>query len=99
MIRQITLIRFKPTASSSDIDLMGKGFKELADVVPGIRRFEFGSDLQLLEDAWNYALVIDFIDLDDWRDYRDHPRHLAFAERFMPLIDDIARVQYQVNAT
>jgi len=49
--------------------------------------------------AWAQAvlLVIDFIGLDDWRDYRDHPRHLAFAERFMPLIDDIARVQYQIT--
>ena len=50
----------------------------------------------MLEDAWDYALVIDFMDLDDWRACWDHPRHLALAGRFMLLIDDIARVQYQI---
>jgi len=29
--------------------------------------------------------------------YRDHPTHLSFVDRFMPLIDEVARVQFLVE--
>ena len=96
MIRQITLIQYKATTASTDIEQMGRGFAELAKVVSGIRRFEFGPDLGLEDTTLDYALVIDFDTVNDWRSYREHPEHVAFANRFMPLIEKAERVQYQV---
>ena len=41
--------------------------------------------------------IIDFPDEEALFSYRDHPTHLSFANRFMPLIDEVARDQYSVD--
>ena len=97
MIRQITLIRFKPEVKADQIQAMAEGFQGLVNIVPTVSRFEFGPDLNIRDDTWDYALVIDFPDEEAWFSYRDHPTHLSFANRFMPLIDEVARVQYSVD--
>lgn len=94
MIRQITLIKFKPDTADAEIGALGEGFKKLANVVPGIRRFEFGPDLKLEGNTLDYALVIDFASVDDWKAYREHPDHIAFAETALPRIERVERVQY-----
>ena len=97
MIRQITLIRFKPDVEVGEVRAMTEGFKCLSNVIPTVSRFEFGPDLEIRDDTWDYALVIDFVSEGDLFAYRDHPTHLSFVDRFMPLIEEVARVQYQVD--
>tara|TARA_B100000700_G_scaffold120910_1_gene135762 strand:+ start:196 stop:513 length:318 start_codon:yes stop_codon:yes gene_type:complete len=97
MIRQITLIRFKPGVETDQIQSLTDGFCELAKIVPTVARFEFGPDLEIRDDTWDYALVIDFPGEEALYAYRDHPTHLSFVDRFMPLIDEVARVQYSVK--
>ena len=96
MIRQITLIKFKLNTSAAEIDALGEGLRKLAGLVPGIRRFEFGPDLKLESDTLDYALVIDFDAVDDWKAYREHPDHIAFAETALSRIDWVTRVQYEL---
>ena len=67
MIRQITLIRFKSDTVEADIREMNSGFFQLRNVVPGIKRFEFGPDLELEDATLDYALVIDFDSVNDWK--------------------------------
>ena len=97
MIRQITMIRFKPEVKADQIQAMAEGFQGLVNIVPTVSRFEFGPDLNIRDDTWDYALVIDFPDEEALFSYRDHPTHQSFANRFMPLIDEVARVQYSVD--
>ena len=97
MIRQITLIRIKPDEEVGELRAMTEGFNTLSNVIPTVSRFEFGPDLEIRDDTWDYALVIDFVGEDDLFAYRDHPTHLSFVDRFMPLIEEVARVQYQVD--
>ena len=94
MIRQITLIKFKRDTSGAEIGALAEGFRKLAGVVPGIRRFEFGPDLELESNTLDYALVIDFVSVDAWKAYREHPDHIAFAEAALPRIERVERVQY-----
>ena len=95
-LRQITLIKFKASASEQDIENIGRGFSELTGLVPGMSRFEFGPDVDLEASTLDYALVIDFDDAMAWRAYREHPRHVAFVQRFMPIIERAERAQYEV---
>ena len=97
MIRQITLIKFKRDTGGAEIGALGDGFRKLAGVVPGIRRFEFGSDLELESGTLDYALVIDFASVEDWKAYREHPDHIAFAETVLPRIERVERVQYALR--
>ena len=96
MIRQITLIQYKSDTPAADIEAMGEGFATLKNIVPGIRRFQFGPDLGLEQTTLDYALVIDFDSRHDWQAYREHPQHVAFANRFMSLIARVERVQYTI---
>lgn len=95
-VRQITLLRFKDDTTADDIRALGESFARLVDVVPGLLRFEFGPDLGLEETTLDYALVIDFEGAEDWRAYREHPEHLAHAEKFLPVVEQVERVHYSV---
>ena len=97
MIRQITLIKFKEGVDQLSYDTMESGLSSLIAVVPGLLRFEYGPDLNLEDDTFDYALVIDFESEQVWHSYRSHPDHIAFAEQAMELIKDVKRVQYQPN--
>ena len=96
MIRQITMVKFKPEVTAEDIVRVGEGFAAISSVVPGIHRFEFGPNLKLMEGTWDYALVIDFADEAAMRGYAGHPDHVAFAQQFVPLGEAVARVHYTV---
>ena len=97
MIRQITLIKFKEGVDQLSYDTMESGLSSLIAVVPGLLRFEYGPDLNLEDDTFDYALVIDFESEQAWHSYRNHPDHIAFAEQAMEFIKDVKRVQYQLN--
>ena len=97
MLRQITAIRFTDDGKAEALQHIGAAFKAISALVPGIRRFDYGPDLVLLEGAYDYALVIDFDDAESWRSYRDHPEHLAFAAKFAAYADAAVRVQYEVS--
>ena len=96
MIRQITMVKFKPEVSGDDITALGTGFAKISNVVPGIHRFEFGPNLNLMEGTWDYALVIDFEDETAMRAYAGNADHVAFAQTFVPLGEAVARVHYTV---
>jgi len=96
MIRQITLIKFKPEVSADDIKRFGEGFSKISRVVDGIKRFEFGPNLKLIENAFDYALVADFDSEKAWKAYIDHPDHIAFAKSFAHLGETVVRTHYAV---
>ncbi|MBT8079287.1 MAG: Dabb family protein [Gammaproteobacteria bacterium] len=96
MLRQITLIKFNGAVSAEEIESIGRGFAEISAIVDGIRRFEFGPDLGLMDGTYDYALVIDFDSQGDWKAYLEHPKHVAFAETFTPLAAAAVRVQYKI---
>jgi heme-degrading monooxygenase HmoA len=96
MIRQITLIKFKPGVTADDIKRFGEGFAAISNVVDGIRRFEFGPNLKLIENAYDYALVADFDSESAWKAYVANPDHIAFAQRFAALGEAVVRTHYAV---
>lgn len=96
MLRQVTLIKFKDTVTQADVDAVGEGFAAISSIVEGIRRFEFGPDLKLMNGTHDYALVIDFDSAKQWKAYLEHPKHVEFARTFTPLAEQAVRVQYNV---
>jgi hypothetical protein len=51
----------------------------------------------LMDGTFDYAMVADFDSAEDWHTYRDHPDHIAFAQRFGHLAAEAARVQYSLE--
>ena len=96
MLRHIAIFRFEPDTTAAQIEHMTAGLRSLPDQIPEIRDYRCGPDAGLREGNWEYAVVADFDDVDDWRTYVEHPVHQAMiAERISPIITERTAVQYE----
>jgi hypothetical protein len=92
------LMQFKDGATEAQIEAALEGLATMPDRVPGILRYEFGSDLGLIDGNPDLALVADFTSAEDWRAYLDHPDHRALVESVIaPIMGAMTRVQYLVE--
>jgi hypothetical protein len=98
IFRHIMLMKFKDGTTTEQIDRALEGLGTMPGKVPGILRYEFGTDLNLVEGNPDLALVADFASEKDWRAYLSHPEHLAMTEAvFTPIKGTMTRVQYLVE--
>lgn len=74
-----------------------EGFDALPLEIPQIRSYRHGADVKVSDGNFDYVLVSEFDNIDDWRTYRDHPQHQLFiAEHIQGKIADRAAVQYEI---
>jgi hypothetical protein len=91
-------MQFKEGATDEQIEAALEGFGTMPDKVPGILRYEFGTDLGMNEGNPDLALVADFASEEDWKAYLAHPEHVAMSEAVIaPINDSMTRVQYLVE--
>lgn len=96
--RHVMLMTFKNTATPDQIDAALAGLGTMPGLVPGILRYEFGVDLNVMEGNPDLALIADFASEDDWRAYLSHPEHEAMsASAIAPIKGEMTRVQYLVE--
>lgn len=96
--RHIMLMQFQDGATPDQIDAALDGLGTMPEKVPGILRYEFGTDLGLIDDNPDMALVADFASEEDWRAYLSHPEHVAMSEAVItPIKGTMTRVQYLVE--
>ena len=64
-----------------------------------IRDYVHGSDLGVFDGNYDYVVVADFDDVDDFRTYRDHPQHVLVVDELIKgHVSDRAAVQYETSA-
>jgi hypothetical protein len=97
MVRHIVLIKWKPETNAEQIQAFADGFASLRESISVVRGMYYGPDLGLMDGTFDYAMVADFDSAEDWHTYRDHPDHIAFAQRFGHLGADTARVQFSLE--
>lgn len=96
--RHIMLMQVRDGATPDQIDAALEGLRTMPGKVPGILRYEFGTDLGLVDGNPEIALVADFASEEDWRAYLSHPEHAAMTEAvFAPIKGTMIRVQYLVE--
>jgi hypothetical protein len=79
---------------------VGVALDALATQVPEIRNYVHGADVGVSEGNFDYVLVADFDNVNDWRTYRDHPQHVLFlAEHIKGKVKHRAAVQFQTAPT
>jgi hypothetical protein len=73
------------------------GLAELPGVIPELRDYKFGADVNVSEGNYDLAVVADFDDVDGYLVYRDHPVHVAvIKDRIRPILADRAAVQHDI---
>ncbi len=92
------LMQVRDGTTPDQIDAALEGLGTMPAKIPGILRYEFGTDLGLGDGNPDLALVADFASEEDWRAYLTHPEHVAMTEAvFAPIKGTMTRVQYLVE--
>ncbi len=95
--RHTLMLRFNEEATEARQRALLEALAQLPEVIPQIRRYQFGLDLGIAGNA-DLALVADFDSEEDWRIYRDHPDHQVVARDYLrPITAEAIRVQYLVD--
>lgn len=97
MFRHTVMFRWKDGTTPADIAAVAEGLGGLPGAIPELRDYRFGHDVGINDGNFDFVVVADFEDADDYLVYRDHPLHQALIkERIAPLIAERAAVQFDV---
>lgn len=99
MVRHVVLFGWKPGTTDEMIAEIEAALAELPAAVGTIAEYRFGPDIGENETSIDFAVVADFATLDDYRTYRDHPRHQSLIrELIAPVVETRCAVQYHLDA-
>lgn len=94
--RHVVMFKFNEGLGAEHVARVKEGLDSLPPQIEQIRRYVHGPDVRVSEGNWDYVLVADFDNMDDWITYRDHPTHQLFiAEHIAGNLADKASVQYE----
>jgi hypothetical protein len=79
-----------------------KALSRLPEKVAGLDNWAIGQHIgdmagQSVGRTFDYALTVDFDDLDELRAYQEHPAHQAVVEQVMPYYSDWAVVDLDLS--
>ena len=97
MITHVVAFRWKPGIPADHVESVKAQLLEFAATLPEVRSYRCGSD-EGASDMGNFdfALVAEFDNIDDWRVYDKHPRHDEIrAGVVKPWIEARAAVQFE----
>ncbi len=97
MIKHVVFLKFKPSTTKDQIELLRKGFEALPGLIPEIRSYEFGLDVVRSERSFDYGLVSAFDDLDSLQRYSANPEHQKVLKHIREISDSIKSVDFEVK--
>lgn len=94
-IRHVVLMRFQPGTEPAAIESLTSALRALPGQIPEISGYLVGSDLDLADGNWDFAVTADFTSIENFHVYRDHPSHLAvIRDLIAPHLAERAAVQF-----
>ncbi|MCH9730506.1 MAG: Dabb family protein [Actinomycetia bacterium] len=94
MIRNVVLAKLKTGYDAAEVERIQQGLRELN--CPGTRRYTVGSDAGLREGNWDFVIVADFEDTAAYQGYDGDAAHNELRARLAPMIDQVARAQFEL---
>ncbi|WP_026957337.1 Dabb family protein [Aliagarivorans taiwanensis] len=97
-IRHVLFIRFKPEVKFDQIVEVMFEFLELRRRIAGIEAVEWGGNNspERLDKGYTHVLEVTFIDEQARDAYLPHPEHKRFKTLFVPLLDDIIVMDFNL---
>ena len=94
--RHVVLLQWDDDVPEDHVDQVRAGLDALPAQIPQIRTFLHGSDVGVSEGNYDYVVVADFDNVQDWRAFREHPAHVLFMEEHITgKLKGRAAIQYQ----
>lgn len=96
--RHVVMFQWADDVGDDHVDRVREGLNALPPQIEQIRSYVHGADVGVSEGNFDYVLVADFDNVNDFRTYRDHPQHLLFIEEVIKgNTANRASVQYQTG--
>ncbi len=94
--RHVVMFEWADDVEPDHAQTVAAALDALPPQIPVIKGYVHGSDVGVSEGNFDYVLVADFDNVNDWRTYRDHPEHVLFiAEHIKGKVKNRAAVQFQ----
>jgi hypothetical protein len=94
VIRNIVLVKLKAEQDPAVVAKAQQAFLDLN--CPGTISYVLGNDLGLREGNWSFAIVADFTDAEAYVAYDRDAAHNQARAGIAPLVDQIARIQFEM---
>lgn len=99
MIRHCSLWKFTDAAPAGLIDEATDAFYAAAEEIPSVRACQVGGNIGYLPTNYDFALAIDFDDIEGYREYVAHERHMQlFRDYLEPYLESRTAVQFELRA-
>jgi hypothetical protein len=97
MLRHVVMFRWNDSVDEGHVAAVAAGLDELRARIPEIVSYHHGPDVGINDGNYDYVVVGDFVDQDDYLAYRDHPLHSAFiASLITGRVAERGAVQYRL---
>jgi hypothetical protein len=98
MIRHVILIKFKQSASLSQIDTLRTLFESMSDKITGVVSVEWGvnDSEENKNKGYTHSVLMTFDNEEARQHYLPHTEHDKLKEFFRPLLEDIIVFDYHV---
>lgn len=94
MIRNVVLAKLKADHDAAEVEAIQQGLRDLD--CPGTLQYTIGSDAGLRAGNWDFVIVADFTDEHAYRAYDEDAEHNVLRARFAPMVEQIARAQFEI---
>ena len=94
--RHVAMFRWADDVPPEHVEQVRAGLDALPAQIDQIRSFVHGADVGVSAGNFDYVVVAEFDQVNDWRAYASHPAHVLFiAECLGDKVAERAAVQYQ----
>lgn len=96
--RHVVMFKWTDDVDADHLDRIRAGLSALPGEIDVIRNYVHGDDVGISEGTYDYVVVADFDNVDDFRTYRDHPQHVRLIEeQIKGHVADRAAIQYETG--
>lgn len=97
--RHVVMFEYADHVPDDYTERLRNALSAMPSQIEQIRSYVHGSDVGVTEGNWDYVVVADFDNVQDFITYRDHPAHvLMIEENIKGNVANRAAVQYQYGA-
>ena len=97
MFRHVVMFRWNETVDAAHVQTVTEQLDALKTLIPQIGIYQHGPDAGVNSGNFDYVVVGDFANVEDYLVYRDHPDHQAFIANFIAgRVDLRSAVQYEI---
>jgi hypothetical protein len=95
MIHHVVTIRWKEGVDPAHAEAVATALRALPSIIPELASYACGADLALAPTNFDFAVAAQFVSVEDYVVYRDHPEHQEIIRSLIaPFVSERCAVQF-----